>query len=55
VGRALRSGARVILVNRGETPYDETATLRVWAGIAEVIPPAVERLRRSLGEQPKGS
>ena len=53
----MRSGARVILVNRGETPYDETATLRVWAwaGIAEVIPPAVERLRRSLGEQPKGS
>ena len=55
VGRALRSGARVILVNRGETPYDEAVTLRVWAGIAEVIPPAVERLRRSRGEQPDGS
>jgi NAD-dependent SIR2 family protein deacetylase len=50
VGLALRSGARVILVNRGETPYDEVVTLRVWAGIADVIPPAVERLRRSLGE-----
>ena len=55
VGLALRSGARVILVNRGETPYDEAVTLRVWASIAEVIPPAVERLRRSLGEQPDGS
>ena len=48
VGLALRSGARIILVNRGETPYDEAVTLRVWAGIAEVIPPAVERLSRSL-------
>jgi NAD-dependent SIR2 family protein deacetylase len=51
VGLALRSGARIILVNRGETPYDEAVTLRVWAGIAEVIPPAVERLRRSFGDR----
>jgi hypothetical protein len=40
----------VVLVNRGETPHDEAATLRVWAGIAEVIPPAVERARRALGD-----
>ena len=54
VGLALGSGARVVLVNRGETPYDGAATLRVWAGIGEVIPPAVERAKRSLGEhQPK--
>ncbi len=32
VGLALGSGARVVLVNRGETPYDEAATLRVWTG-----------------------
>ena len=50
VGLALRSGARVVLVNRGETPYDGAATLRVWAGIGEVIPPAVERAKRLLGE-----
>ena len=56
VGLALRSGARVALVNRGETPYDGAATLRVWAGIGEVIPPAVERAKRLLGEQqPEGS
>ena len=43
-----------MLVNRGETPYDGAATLRVRAGIGEVIPPAVERAKRSLGEhQPK--
>ena len=51
VGLALRSGARVVLVNRGKTPYDRAATLRVWAGIGEVIPPAVERVRWELGEQ----
>jgi hypothetical protein len=51
VGLALRSGARVVLVNRGKTPYDGAATLRVWTGIGEVIPPAVERAKRALGEQ----
>jgi mono-ADP-ribosyltransferase sirtuin 6 len=49
---ALRSGARVVLVNEGETPYDRAATLRVWAGIGEVIPPAVERAKRALRGQP---
>ena len=50
VGLALRSGARVVLINRGKTPYDGAATLRVRAGIGEVIPPAVERAKRTLGE-----
>jgi NAD-dependent deacetylase len=51
VGLALRSGARVVLVNRGETPYDAAATLRVWAGISEVLPPAVELARQTLAGQ----
>ena len=55
VGRAVESGARVVLVNRGETPYDAVATLRVWSGIGEVIPPAVERVRRALEQRPNGS
>ncbi len=55
VGLALKSGARVVLVNRGETPYDEVATLRAWTGIGEVIPPAVERAKRTLGAQMKRS
>jgi len=50
VGLALRSGARVVLVNRGKTPYDRASTLRAWTGIGEVIPPAVERAKRALGE-----
>ncbi len=55
VGLALRSGARVVLVNQGETPYDDAVTLRVWTGIGEVIPPAVERVKRALAEQPTSS
>src|ERR687894_2122645 len=55
VGLALRSGARVVLVNQGETPYDETMTLRVWTGIGDVIPLAVERVKWALGEQPNRS
>ncbi len=51
VGLALRSGARVVLVNRGKTPYDGAATLRVWEGIGRVIPPAVERVKWTLGER----
>jgi NAD-dependent deacetylase len=50
VGLAIRSGACVVLVNRGRTPYDGAATLRVRAGIGEVLPPAVERAKRLLGE-----
>ena len=50
VGLALRSGAKVVLVNQGKTPYDRAATLRVWAGIGEVLPQAVERVARSMGE-----
>ena len=49
VGLALGSGARVVLVNRGETPYDEVVTLRAWTGIGETIPPAVQRAKRTLG------
>ena len=40
VGLALRSGARVVLVNQGETPYDQVVTLRAWEGIGQVLPPA---------------
>ena len=51
VGLAFSSGARVVLVNQGETPYDGAVTLRAWASISDVIPPAVERVKRALGER----
>jgi NAD-dependent deacetylase len=52
VGLALKSGARIVLINRGKTPYDRAATLRVWTGIGEVIPPAVERTKREIVDTP---
>ena len=52
VSVAVEAGARVVLVNRGETPYDAAVTLRVPAGIGEVLPPAVERVRQGLGSGP---
>ncbi len=48
VGLAIEEGARVILINQGETPYDEIVALRVWAGIGEVIPPAIEQAKQML-------
>jgi NAD-dependent protein deacetylase/lipoamidase len=51
VGLALRSRKRVVLINQGKTPYDRTVTLRARAGIGEVLPPAVERVRQTLEGQ----
>jgi NAD-dependent deacetylase len=51
VGLAIRSGARVVLVNQGETPYDMIVPLRVWSDMGDVIPPAVKRVKRALDAQ----
>lgn len=40
---ALRHGARLILLNRGETPFDRDAHLRIDAGIGEVLPAIADR------------
>jgi NAD-dependent SIR2 family protein deacetylase len=48
VGLALQSGAAVVLINKGETPYDEVATLRLWEGIGEILPQAVEMAKHGL-------
>ena len=55
VGLALQEGARVVLINQGETPYDEVVTLRLWEGIGEVLPLAVEMVKRAVAERSKVS
>ena len=55
VGLALREGARIVLINRGETPYDEAATLRIQEGIGDVLPPAVELVKQALAARPNVS
>ncbi|HLM61955.1 MAG TPA: Sir2 family NAD-dependent protein deacetylase [Pyrinomonadaceae bacterium] len=41
VGVAIEAGARVVLINQGETPYDDYVDLRITSGIGNVLPPAV--------------
>ena len=48
VGLAIQARARVILVNQGETPYDELVTMKITTGIGDIIPPAVRRVSQKL-------
>ena len=41
---ALESGARLVIINQGETPLEENCHLRFEEKIGEVLPPAVEKL-----------
>jgi NAD-dependent deacetylase len=47
-GVALEAGARLVIINQGETPFDARAHLRFFEAIGEVLPPAVARLRGLL-------
>ena len=42
---ALQAGAKLVIINQGETPYDDNAHLRFTKAIGEVMPPAIERLK----------
>jgi NAD-dependent SIR2 family protein deacetylase len=46
---ALQAGARLVIINRGETPFDRHAHLRFAEAIGDVLPPAVERLKKLKG------
>ena len=45
---ALHSGARLVIINQGETPLDSAAHLRFEERISDVLPPAVARLREMM-------
>jgi NAD-dependent SIR2 family protein deacetylase len=49
---ALESGARLVIVNNGETPLDEVAHLRFDERIGEVLPPAVAQLKEMMKSSP---
>ena len=46
---ALRAGARLVIINQGETPLDPYAELRFHEGIGEILPRVVKRLKRLMG------
>jgi mono-ADP-ribosyltransferase sirtuin 6 len=45
---ALQAGARLVIINQGETPLDSVAHLRFEEKISEVLPPAVDRLKEMI-------
>jgi len=46
---AVESGARLVIINDGETPLDRSADLRFGERIGDVFPPAVTRLKELMG------
>jgi NAD-dependent SIR2 family protein deacetylase len=45
---AVQSGARLVIINKGETPLDRLAHLRFEERTGEVLPPAVDRLKELM-------
>jgi NAD-dependent protein deacetylase/lipoamidase len=45
---ALRSGARLVIINQGETPLDRSCHLRFEEMTGEVLPPAVKKLKELM-------
>jgi NAD-dependent deacetylase len=46
---ALMAGARLVIINQGETPFDAHAHLRFYEGIGEILPRAIKRLKKLMG------
>ncbi|MHA1758081.1 MAG: SIR2 family NAD-dependent protein deacylase [Promethearchaeota archaeon] len=49
-GIAKNNGAKLIILNKGETPYDTVADLRFFNLISEVLPPIVNKVKKFLGK-----
>jgi NAD-dependent SIR2 family protein deacetylase len=45
---ALRSGARLVIINQGETPLERSSHLRFDEKIGQVLPPAVNKLKELM-------
>ncbi|MBW1710807.1 MAG: NAD-dependent protein deacylase, partial [Deltaproteobacteria bacterium] len=42
------AGAKLVIINQGETPYDRAADLRFDENISEVLPRAIELLKEKI-------
>lgn len=45
---ACESGAKLVIINQGETPLDNIAHLRFDENISEVFPPAIQKLKELI-------
>jgi NAD-dependent deacetylase len=50
---ALEAGARLVIINQGDTPLDDAAHLRFQEQIGQVLPPAVSELSRLINTHDK--
>jgi NAD-dependent SIR2 family protein deacetylase len=48
-GEALNAGAKLVIINAGETPFDKKAHLRFHENIGQVLPAAVRKLKKLMG------
>lgn len=46
---ALKSGAKLVIINKGETPFDDHAKLRFNEEIGDVLPKVVRKLKKLMG------
>jgi NAD-dependent deacetylase len=46
---ALLSGAKLVIINQGETPFDRVVKLRFHERIGDRLPKAVRKLKRLMG------
>lgn len=46
---AILSGAKLVIINQGETPFDHLVSLRFHESIGDVLPKAVKKLKRLMG------
>jgi len=47
---ALEAGSRLVIINQGDTPYDNQASLLFSESIGEVLPAAVTRLKELMND-----
>jgi NAD-dependent deacetylase len=47
-GYAKENGAKLILLNKGDTPYDHVADIRFDNLIEEVLPPIMEKVKNII-------
>lgn len=46
---ALKAGAKLVIINKGETPFDPVCHLRFDERIGDVLPQAVNKLKKLMG------
>ena len=47
---ALQAGAKLVIINQGETPFDNNVGLRFSEAIGRVLPPAIEQLKDLIND-----